>query len=282
MGQLEGTVKADQAAVEAAQVNLNYCKISSPINGRVGLRLVDPGNIVHAADTTGILLITQLRPIAVVFTLPEDQLPVVIQKLHQGKKLTVEAYDRSDTTKLATGELLTMDNSIDPTTGTDKLKAVFPNADESLFPNQFVNIRLITEQDPNAIVVPAAALEHGSQGDFFYMAKPDNTVEVRQVQVSLTEGSQLIMAGGVKPGEQVVIDGQEKLTAKSKIVVRTPSGDPVGGGGGRRGGKGAGGGANAAPAPDGTAPAGPGASGAPGGGQHHHKQDSQADKQGQP
>jgi len=228
LGQLEGTVTADQAAVEAARVNLNYCRIASPISGRVGLRLVDPGNIVHATDTTGILLITQLKPIAVVFTLPEDQLPTVLQKLHAGNKLTVEAYDRSDTTKLATGSLLTLDNQIDQTTGTDKLKAVFPNTDESLFPNQFVNIRLIVEQDPDAIVAPAVALQHGSQGDFVYVVKPDNTVEIRPVVVDLTEGSQMIMKSGLQPGDQVVIDGQEKLTAKSHVSIRTPNGGNTG------------------------------------------------------
>jgi multidrug efflux system membrane fusion protein len=235
-GQLAGTVKADQAAIESARVNLAYCRITSPITGRVGLRLVDPGNIVHAADTTGLLLVTQLKPIAVVFTLPEDQLPGVISKMRGRTPLTVQAYDRSDTTLLATGTLLTLDNQIDPTTGTDKLKAVFPNKDESLFPNQFVNIRLITELRPDAIVAPTVALQHGTQGDFVFVAKPDNTVEIRPVVVDLTEGPQLIMASGLKPGEQVVIDGQEKLTAKSQISVRNAAGAPSGGPGVKGGG----------------------------------------------
>jgi multidrug efflux system membrane fusion protein len=230
-GELEGTVKADQAAIEAAQVNLNYCEIRSPITGRVGLRLVDPGNIVHAADATGLLLVTQLKPIAVIFTLPEDQLPTVIDKMHGGTPLTVEAYDRSDTTKIASGKLLTLDNQIDPTTGTDKLKAVFPNEDESLFPDQFVNIRLITEELPDAVVMPTVALQHGSQGDFVFVAKSDNTVEIRPVVVDLTEGTQMIMTSGVQPGEMVVVDGQEKLTTSSRIVIRpvTDGGQGTGG-----------------------------------------------------
>jgi len=233
-GQLEGTVKADQAAVEAAKVNLGYCHISSPITGRVGLRLVDPGNIVHASDTTGMLVVNQMRPIAIVFTLPEDQLPQVIQKVHQSKALDVQAFDRTDTTQLATGKLLTMDNQIDPTTGTDKLKAVFPNSDESLFPNQFVNIRLILEEKPDAIVVPSVALEHGSMGDFVWVAKPDNTVELRKVKINLAEGVQTILDEGVQKGEQVVVDGQEKLTEKSKISIRQPAGSrsKTGGAGG--------------------------------------------------
>ncbi len=171
-GQAEGSLAADRAAIEAAKVNLAYTKILSPINGVVGLRQVDPGNIVHAADSTGLLVVTQLQPIAVIFTLPEDQLPTVLKLIRSGTKLTAEAWDRSNTTRLAVGSLLTIDNQIDQTTGTAKLKAVFGNEDDALFPNQFVNIRLILQQMPNAMVVPAAAIQSGTQGNFVYVVKP--------------------------------------------------------------------------------------------------------------
>jgi multidrug efflux system membrane fusion protein len=171
-GQSSGAIQADQAAIQAAKVNLNYTKITSPINGVVGLRQVDPGNIVHASDATGLLVVTQLQPISVIFTLPEDHLPEVLDLTRKGKALTVEAYDRSGTTRLATGKVLTVDNQIDTTTGTVKVKAIFDNKDGALFPNQFVNVRLILEQRQNAIVISAAALLSGSQGNFVYLVKP--------------------------------------------------------------------------------------------------------------
>lgn len=171
-GQSSGAIKADQAAIQAAKVNLNYTKIVSPINGVVGLRQVDPGNIVHASDANGLLVVTQLEPITVIFTLPEDHLPDVLELIRKGRKLTVEAYDRSGANHLATGSVLTVDNQIDTTTGTVKVKAVFDNKDGALFPNQFVNVRLILEQRPSAIVIPAAALLSGSQGNFVYLVKP--------------------------------------------------------------------------------------------------------------
>src|SRR6201994_1280240 len=168
-GQAAGSIKADQAAIEAAKVNLAYTKIYSPIDGVVGLRQVDPGNIVHASDSTGLIVITQIHPIAVIFTLPEDQLPQVQQAMRGGNKLVVEAYDRNDAHKIAAGTLLTIDNQIDTTTGTAKLKAVFDNTDNSLFPNQFVNVRLILRQRPNAIVIPTAAIQSGTQGPFVFV-----------------------------------------------------------------------------------------------------------------
>jgi len=168
-GQAAGSIKADQAAIEAAKVNLSYTRIYSPINGVVGLRAVDPGNIVHASDSTGLVVITQIHPIAIIFTLPEDQLPQVQQAMRGGKKLVVEAYDRNDSHKLGAGTLLTIDNQIDTTTGTAKLKAVFDNSDGSLFPNQFVNVRLITQERENAIVVPTAAIQSGTQGTFVFV-----------------------------------------------------------------------------------------------------------------
>ena len=174
-GQAAGSIKADQAAIEAARVNLGYTKIYSPIDGVVGLRLVDPGNIVHASDSTGLVVITQIHPIAVIFTLPEDQLPQVQAAMKGGKKLVVEAYDRTDAHKIASGTLLTIDNQIDTTTGTAKLKAVFDNSDGSLFANQFVNVRLILSQRPNALVVPTAAIENGNQGDYVFVVNPGPT-----------------------------------------------------------------------------------------------------------
>lgn len=246
-GQAEGSLLSDQAAIQAAKVNLNYARIVSPINGVVGLRQVDPGNIVHAADTTGLLVVTQLQPIGVIFTLPEDQLPQVLKLLHGGHTLAVEAYDRSSAIHLATGNLLTVDNQIDTATGTDKVKAVFPNIDNTLFPNQFVNIRLVLEQRQDATVIPAAALQTGSQGSFVYLVKKgDPPPELRQptpsgtpvsipapnpsgfyvvtqpVKIDVTEGSQLIVAGGLHPGDQIVIDGQERLRNGSRVVLPRP------------------------------------------------------------
>jgi membrane fusion protein, multidrug efflux system len=244
-GQAEGSIAADQAAIEAAKVNLGYTKIVSPINGVVGLRQVDPGNIVHAADANGLLVVTQLQPIAVIFTLPEDQLPEVLKRTRGGSRLAVEAFDRAASTHLASGSLLTVDNQIDTATGTVKAKAVFNNEDGALFPNQFVNIRLILQEKPNAIVIPAAALQTGSQGNFVYLLKqgqpPADLVEKKNtdmpvpelaenqtnyyvlaqtVNVELTEGTQVILNGGVKPGDQIVVDGQEKLKNGSKVFPK--------------------------------------------------------------
>jgi membrane fusion protein, multidrug efflux system len=173
-GASAGTLDADRAAIQAAEVNVAYTKITSPINGVVGLRQVDAGNIVHAADTNGLLVVTELQPIAVIFTMPEDQLPQVLKLIRTGQKLVVEAYDRSQATKLATGSLLTLDNEIDTTTGTVKAKAVFDNKDGALFPNQFVNVRLILEQRANSLVVPASAIQTGTGGNFVYLVKPGN------------------------------------------------------------------------------------------------------------
>jgi multidrug efflux system membrane fusion protein len=253
-GQASGTIDADKAAIQAARVNVEYTKIMSPIDGVVGLRLVDPGNIVHAADTTGLLVVTQLEPISVIFTIPEDRLPDVLKLTRNGQKLAVEAYDRSGATHLASGTLLTVDNQIDPTTGTVKAKAVFDNKDGALFPNQFVNVRLILQQRPDAVVIPAAALQTGSQGTFVFVVKPgdppanlqDNGstgmkpakhagnaagggagqnvphsyVEARPVTVELTEGTLVILNGGVNPGDSIVVDGQEKLRNGSKVIAR--------------------------------------------------------------
>jgi multidrug efflux system membrane fusion protein len=246
-GQAEGSIAADQAAIQAAKVNLGYTRIVSPINGVVGLRQVDPGNIVHANDANGLLVVTQLQPIAVIFTLPEDQLPEVLKRVRGGSRLAVEAFDRAAQTHLASGNLLTVDNQIDTATGTVKAKAVFDNHDGALFPNQFVNVRLILQEKQNAVVIPAAALQTGTQGNFVYLLKEGqppadqvekkNTdmpplpqlaenqtnyyVEAQPVNVALTEGTQVILNGGVKPGDQIVVDGQERLKNGSKVFPRT-------------------------------------------------------------
>jgi multidrug efflux system membrane fusion protein len=246
-GQAEGSIAADQAAIQAAKVNLGYTKIVSPINGVVGLRQVDPGNIVHANDTSGLLVVTQLQPISVIFTLPEDQLPEVLKRTRGGERLAVEAFDRAAQTHLASGSLLTVDNQIDTTTGTVKAKAVFDNRDGALFPNQFVNVRLVLQEKQNAVVIPAAALQNGTQGNFVFLLKvgqppadqlpkpkpgdkplpnlPENQtnyyVEAQTVNVALTEGTQVILNGGLKPGDQIVIDGQERLKNGSKVFPRT-------------------------------------------------------------
>lgn len=219
MDQLEGAVRADQANIDNVKLNLVYTHITAPVSGRVGLRQVDIGNMVHAADPNGLLVITQLHPIAVVFTLPEDNLPSVAQHLHRGA-LQVDAYSRDDQTKLATGKLLTIDNQIDPTTGTGKLKAVFDNTNRALWPNQFVNVHLLLEVQKNTLVVPAAAIQRGPQGTYVYTVKPDKTAEMKKVAVGFSEGNVTTLASGLQPGELVVTDGQDKLQPGSKVEIR--------------------------------------------------------------
>ena len=271
-GQSAGAIVADQGAVQSAKLNLTYTHIVSPIDGVVGLRQVDPGNMVHAADTGGLLLVTQLHPISVVFILPEDQLPQVRKLMKSGAKLAVEAYDRSESTHLASGKLLTLDNEIDLSTGTDKAKAVFDNKDDALFPNQFVNVRLVLQQRADALVIPASALQTGTDGTFVFVAKQGEPpadsgksggghhhkhddaaaapaaeakpaeakpeehksksgdgggkgesyyVEVRPVVVDVIEGNQVVLKSGLAAGEQVVVDGQERLQNGSKIAPRS-------------------------------------------------------------
>lgn len=225
VGQLEGAVGADKAQVENAKLQLVYSRITSPISGRVGLRMVDAGNIVHASDSNGMLVITQMHPIAVVFTLPEDYVPAVLQHMRKGD-LQVEAYSRDDKTKLATGKLLTLDNVIDPTTGTNKLKAVFENPERVLWPNQFVNMRLLLEVKKNATTVPVAALQTGNQGQFVFVVKPDKTVEVRPVKVGFTEANTASIDQGLVAGELVVTDGQDKLQPNSRVDVQQQGNAP--------------------------------------------------------
>jgi membrane fusion protein, multidrug efflux system len=223
--QLEGAVRNDQALVDNAKLNLSYCHITAPQSGRIGLRLVDPGNMVHAADANPMLVITQLQPITAIFTLPQDQLPTVAQHM-QRTSLQVDAYSRDDTTKLASGKLLTIDNQIDQTTGTGRLKAVFSNEDSVLWPNQFVNVHLLLETRKGATVVPSAAVQQGPQGTYVFVVKADNTVEARNVAVATTEANLSQITSGVAPNETVVTDGQDKLQNGSHVEPHQQSSSP--------------------------------------------------------
>jgi multidrug efflux system membrane fusion protein len=227
VGQFMGSIKADQATIDNAKLQITYSHVTAPISGRIGLRLVDMGNIVHATDTTGLLVITQLQPIAVIFSLPQDQLSQVIGKLHGPTTLPVEAYDRDDTTKIATGRLLTIDNQIDTTTGTYKLKAVFGNEKDTLFPNQFVNVHLLVDTKHNVTIVPATAIARGPQGTYVYLTQKDSRVKIQPVTVTLNSGNSVAIGQGLRAGETVVIDGQDKLQDGSRIEARTPSGAAV-------------------------------------------------------
>jgi multidrug efflux system membrane fusion protein len=218
--QMEGVVKADQGQIDNAKLQLTYSRITAPISGRVGLRLVDQGNMVRANDINGLLVITQLTPISVVFTIPEDNLPAVMERLRAREELKVDAYDREQKNKLATGTLLTVDNQIDPSTGTVRLKALFANDDGALFPNQFVNARLLLEVKHGATLVPSAAVQRGSKGTFVYMVKEDRTVVVRPVVVGASQGEETSIVSGLSPNEQVVVDGTEKLRDGSKVDIR--------------------------------------------------------------
>ena len=217
--QYEGVVNIDQGQIDTAKVNLSYCRITSPITGRVGLRLVDPGNIVHAADTNGMLVITQLEPINVLFSVAEDYLPQIRQQLHRGSRLTVDAFDRTQQTKLSTGALLTFDNQIDTTTGTIKLKAVFPNQDNALFPNQFVNARLLVNTQHGVILIPTVAIQRNAQESFVYVLKPDQTVTMQTISVGTTDGN-VTAVEGINAGDVIAMDGFDKLQNGVKVTVR--------------------------------------------------------------
>lgn len=217
VGQFDGAIQSDRAQIDNEKLQLTYCRITSPIDGRVGLRLVDPGNIVHAADTNGMLVITQVQPIAVVFTLPEDNIPDVIEVMKK-RQLAVQAYGRDNKAMLASGKLLTLDNQIDQTTGTLRLKSEFANQDSSLWPNQFVNIRLLLDVRQNSIVVSSAAIQKGAQGTFVYIANANNQAEVRPVQVEFTEGNSSVVSKGLSAGETVVVDGADKLQAGTQMA----------------------------------------------------------------
>jgi membrane fusion protein, multidrug efflux system len=219
VNQNEAVIKVDEAQIANAKLQLTYCHITAPISGRVGLRLVDPGNMAHASDPGGLVVITQVQPIAVLFTIPEDSLNSVLQRLRSGESLPTEAYDRSGQTKLVTGRLLTMDNQIDPNTGTNRLKAVFENKGNTLFPNQFVNIRLLVETRKDKVLIPAVAIQRGPRGMFVYVVRPDQTAEARPVTVGAREGEDASIESGLTANEQVVVDGVDKLQAGSKVQV---------------------------------------------------------------
>jgi multidrug efflux system membrane fusion protein len=216
----EAALKTDQGGIDAAKLDLVYAKITAPISGRAGLRLVAPGNMVHATDAAGIVVLTEVEPIAVLFTIPQDSLPSVLSKSRAGDHLQAEAWNRDLTQKLATGELLTIDNQIDPSTGTIRLKAVFPNTDGALFPNQFVNVRLKIDTLKGAVVIPAAAVQRSPQSSYVYVVKADQTVAMRPVVVSMTQGETAAISKGVAAGDAVVVDGLDKLQEGSKVVPR--------------------------------------------------------------
>jgi membrane fusion protein, multidrug efflux system len=213
----EAIVRSDKANVETATLNLHYCRIVSPSEGRVGLRLVDPGNYVQASDANGVVVITQMQPISVIFTLSQDTIPQFIKKLRAGEALPVLAFDRSGTTQLATGVLATIDNQIDTTTGTVKLRATFPNKDETLFPNQFVNVKLVVDTLHDAATVPSAGVQIGTPGTYVYFANPDGTVSVRPVKLGPSNGQRATVLEGLSPGDKVVVDGIDRLRDGAKI-----------------------------------------------------------------
>jgi multidrug efflux system membrane fusion protein len=229
VGQFDGAIASDQSQIDNAKLQLTYSRITAPISGRIGLRLVDVGNIVHATDATGLLVITQLQPISVIFSLPQDQLPDVNAKLRSGVQLVVDAYDRDDTAKIASGKLQTIDNQIDLTTGTYKLKSMFANADNSLFPNQFVNVHLLVDTKHNLTIVPTAAIQRGPQGAYIYAVAKDPTgkdtiAKISPVTIAQTTGNSVGLSAGLNPGDMVVIDGQDKLQDGTKINPSTAAG----------------------------------------------------------
>ncbi|HXW75388.1 MAG TPA: MdtA/MuxA family multidrug efflux RND transporter periplasmic adaptor subunit [Steroidobacteraceae bacterium] len=219
----EGNVKTDQGQIDAAKLNLTYCHITSPVAGRVGLQQVNVGNYVTPAEPNGLVVVTQMQPITVVFTLPEDDIPQLLKQLHAGSTLPVTAYDRSDTHQLATGTLQSLDSQIDTTTGTIKLKAIFPNTDESLFPQQFVNVVLLLDTLHGATLIPQSGVQRGAPGTYVYVVNADQTVSVRTVKLGPGDATNVSITQGLKPGESVVIDGADKLKDGAKVLVRQRS-----------------------------------------------------------
>ena len=236
--QAEGVVKTDEAQIDSAKLNLVYSRITAPITGRVGLRLVDPGNIVHATDTNGLVVITQIDPISVIFTVAEDDLPTVLRKLAAGQHLTAEAWDRANTAKIGVGKLSTVDNQIDPTTGSLRLRADFDNAKNQLFPNQFVNVRLLVEEKSGVILAPTAVIQRTTNSTYVYVVEENHTVSVKQVTLGVTEGDFTEITSGVDPGDVLVMTGVDKLAEGTPVTVQMADAAPGagrGGGGGRPG-----------------------------------------------
>lgn len=223
VAQFQGTLETDQGAIDNAKLQLSFTNIAAPISGRIGLRQVDVGNIVHASDPNALAVITQIKPIAVLFTLPADSLRAVMAKLQAGVKLPVDAYDRTDQNKISSGSLETVDNEIDVNTGTSRLKAIFSNDDGALFPNQFVNCRLLLDTKKGVLLVLAAAVQRGPQGSFVYLIKPDETVRVRPITTGTARGGQIEVTSGLAVGDQVVTDGQDKLQEGSRVQIRSDS-----------------------------------------------------------
>jgi len=260
----QGTVAYDQAQIKAQQLNLVYCHIVAPVDGRVGLRLVDPGNYVQTGSTTGLVVITRLDPISVLFSVPEDALPQIQARLQDGAALPITAYDRSNVKQLATGQLSSIDNEIDTTTGTVKLRAMFDNAKESLFPNQFVNVTVLVDTLKDAVTVPAAAVQRGAPGTYVYLVNQDDTVSVHPIQLGAQDGDLIAVTSGLSPGDRVVTDGADRLRDGAHVSIP---------------------GHKAAPAAAGEAPAGAAAGdtqpATPGQGEHHHRRHPQQDSQQQ-
>ncbi|HEY8622247.1 MAG TPA: MdtA/MuxA family multidrug efflux RND transporter periplasmic adaptor subunit [Casimicrobiaceae bacterium] len=221
--QYQGTVASDQGAIDSAKLQLTYARITAPISGRVGLRQVDPGNMVHASDANGLVMIAQVKPVTVVYPVPEDDVPRIVKRTQSGGEVAVGVYDRGGKNKLASGRLLTFDNQIDTATGTVKLKAEFPNQDGVLFPNQFVNVRMAVETRQDATLVPTAAIQRGAPGTFVFLVRQDQTVSVTPVKVGATEGETTEVQSGVEPGDLVVVDGADKLREGSKIELVDPA-----------------------------------------------------------
>src|SRR5437016_5984782 len=222
VAQYEGAIQADQALIDSANLQITYSRIIAPISGQIGLRLVDEGNIVRAADPNGMVVITQVEPIAVLFSIPEDNLGDVLKKLRAGQQLRVEAWDHDDTRKIADGVLLTEDNQIDPTTGTSKLKAIFDNKNNGLYPNQFVNVRLLIDVLKSAVVIPGATVQRGAQGTFVYVVGENSTAELRPVTIKNAEGNDVSIASGVQPGDMVILEGMDKVQDGARVDVQTP------------------------------------------------------------
>jgi multidrug efflux system membrane fusion protein len=240
VNQYRGLVQADQAAIDTVKLNLTYCRIKAPVDGRVGLRLVDIGNYITPSDTGGIVVLTQVKPISVIFTLPEDSIGVVSSRLHAGAKLPVQALDRTQSRELATGTLATIDNQIDTSTGTFRLRAEFINDDETLFPNQFVNIRMLVDTQHDVIALPTSAIERGQQGTFVYVVQPDDSAAVVPITLGPIEGERVAITSGLNVGDRVVIDGADKLRDGMKVILTDGAAPGRGGRGGRGGAAGGG------------------------------------------
>ncbi|HZL59621.1 MAG TPA: MdtA/MuxA family multidrug efflux RND transporter periplasmic adaptor subunit [Stellaceae bacterium] len=222
--QLEGTVQLDQGIVANAKVNLAYCHITAPVAGRLGLRQVDAGNYVTASDANGIVMLNQMKPISVLFSLPEDDLPSIVKQTRAGNTLAAAAFGRTGVTQLASGQLLTIDNNIDVTTGTFKLRAQFANDDEILYPSQFVNVQLTVDVIHNVVIIPVSAIQRGSPGTYVYLVKADNTVAAQPVTLGPTQGERVAVTAGLKVGDPIVVDGADKLKAGAKVTVRQTTG----------------------------------------------------------